>query len=67
MRFKRLEESGVIKGSIMQINPKCWGYNCIAYLMIRAESNKGKIVLEFLTNTPKILHTFQQIEKNCSS
>jgi len=61
MRFKRLVESGVIKGSIMQINPKFWGYNCIAFLMIRAESNSGEKVLEFLANIPKILHTFQHI------
>jgi Lrp/AsnC family transcriptional regulator for asnA, asnC and gidA len=60
-RFKRLEESGVITGSIMQINPKCWGYNCIAYLMIGADTNNREKVLEFLMNSPKILHTFQQI------
>jgi Lrp/AsnC family transcriptional regulator for asnA, asnC and gidA len=60
-KFKRLEELDLIKGSIMQINPKYWGYNCIAYLMIRADANAREEVLEFLINTPKILHTFQQI------
>jgi DNA-binding Lrp family transcriptional regulator len=62
-RFKRLEGEGVIKGSILQINPKCWGYNCIAYLLIQAVSNNLENVMEFLTNNPQILQTFQQIGK----
>jgi len=47
----------------MQINPKCWGYNCIGYLMIQADSNNIENVIEFLTNNSQILQTFQQIGK----
>ena len=61
MRFKRLEQVGVIQGAIMQVNPRSLGYCCIAYLMIRADTNKEQSVLEFLEKTPNVIHSFQQM------
>jgi Lrp/AsnC family transcriptional regulator for asnA, asnC and gidA len=61
MRFKRLKQVGVIQGAIMQVNPRSLGYCCIAYLMIRADTNKEESVLEFLEKTPNVIQSFQQM------
>lgn len=67
-RFRRLQDLRIIKGSILQINPNYWGYNCIAYLTIVADNNRKEKVLENLKNLPNLLHIFQQIGRiniNC--
>lgn len=55
MRFKRLKETGVIKGAIMQVNPKSLGYNCIAFLGIQADANNETSVYDFLEKIPSIV------------
>lgn len=55
MRFKRLKEVGVIKGAIMQVNPRSLGYDCIAFLGIQADANKETKVYDFLEKTPNII------------
>lgn len=63
MRFKRLKETGVITGAIMQVNPKSLGFECIAHLGIQADFNEEENVLEFLENIPGIIMTNRQIGK----
>jgi Lrp/AsnC family transcriptional regulator, regulator for asnA, asnC and gidA len=60
-RFERLEETGVINGAIMQVNPKTFGYNCIAYLGIQTYSNAEERVMEFLENIPHIIRMIPTI------
>jgi Lrp/AsnC family transcriptional regulator for asnA, asnC and gidA len=61
MRHKRLKDTGVITGAIMQINPKILGYNCIAILNIQTAANEEERVHEFVTNIPNIIDIFQPI------
>ncbi|MBN2236284.1 MAG: Lrp/AsnC family transcriptional regulator [Bacteroidales bacterium] len=63
MRHKRLKETGVITGAIMQVTPKSLGYNCIALLSIQANANEETSVYEFVKNIPNIINTFQPIGK----
>jgi Lrp/AsnC family transcriptional regulator for asnA, asnC and gidA len=61
IRFKRLEKSGVINGSIMQVNPKKLGYGCIALLMIKAEANMENEVYDFVRKMPHVVSCFKPI------
>lgn len=61
MRFKKLKKTGVITGAIMQVNPKSLGFNCIAFLMIQADTNQETSVYDFLEKTPSIIKNFTQI------
>jgi Lrp/AsnC family transcriptional regulator for asnA, asnC and gidA len=59
-RFMRLEESGVITGAIMQVNPKSLGYNCIGILLIQTDAKETN-VFEFLKNFQNIIGNIQLI------
>jgi len=61
IRFKRLEKSGIINGSITQVNPKKLGYNCIALLMIKAEANAENKVSNFVCKIPNVVNCFKPI------
>ena len=54
IRFERLKKDGVITGSITQVNPKKFGYECIAFLMIKAEANAENKVYDFVKKIPNI-------------
>lgn len=51
-RFHNLEKSGIINGSITQINPKSLGYNCVAITKIEMDHLNNHEVLEFLKDKP---------------
>lgn len=59
MRLMKLKEAGVIKGAIMQVNPKSLGYDCIAILMIQADVNAETSVYNFLKKIPSIILTIR--------
>ncbi|MDX1813154.1 MAG: AsnC family transcriptional regulator, partial [Candidatus Bathyarchaeia archaeon] len=46
-----LRKAGIITGAITQINPRFFGYNCIAFIAIEAESNSEE-VHSFLKEIP---------------
>jgi Lrp/AsnC family transcriptional regulator for asnA, asnC and gidA len=56
MRYKNMIKAGIINGQIMQINPQCLGYKCIADLGIITSIDNEKKVLEFLKTKPYIQH-----------
>jgi DNA-binding Lrp family transcriptional regulator len=47
-RFDLLKKSGVINGSVMQIDPRSLGYNCVAMVNIQAHPKDKKIIQTFL-------------------
>jgi Lrp/AsnC family transcriptional regulator for asnA, asnC and gidA len=59
-RFMRLKKIGIIKGAILQINPKIFGYDCIGTLLIGTNGNEIK-VLEFLKKIQNIIAYAQPI------
>ena len=63
MRFKRLKKDGVIKGAITQVNPKSFGYDCIALLNIQVDVNEETSVYDFVNKIPDIMKSFQPIGK----
>lgn len=54
IRFERLKKSGVITGSITQVSPKKFGYDCVAFLLIKAEANNESEVYEFVQKMPNL-------------
>ena len=47
-RFDLLRKSGIINGSIIQIDPRSVGYNCVAILTIQGNMKDEKAILDFL-------------------
>jgi DNA-binding Lrp family transcriptional regulator len=47
-RFDLLKKSGVVNGSVMQIDPRSLGYNCVAMANIQAHPKDKKIIQRFL-------------------
>lgn len=60
MRFQRLKETGVITGSIMQINPTTIGYECNGHIFIQTDYN-DKDLFSYLEKIPNILRVHRQI------
>ena len=60
-RVDRLKTDGVITGSITQVNPKCLGYNYIAFIPIQAYANEIESVSNFLKNTPNMVKVLNEI------
>jgi len=54
IRFERLKKSGVITGSITQVNAKKFGYDCVAFLLIKAEANNENEVYDFVQKLPTL-------------
>ena len=63
MRYKRLRETGIINGEIMQVNPYSLGYKCVADIGIVTDTEDEKNVLGFLKNKPYILHFIKDFGK----
>ena len=53
MRFRRLKNTGVITGSIMQINPHNIGYGCNGHIFIQTDFNDENL-FSHLEKTPNI-------------
>ncbi len=56
MRYKNMVKAGIINGQIMQINPQCLGYRCIADIGIITSIENEKKVMEFLKTRTYIQH-----------
>lgn len=56
-RFNLMKKSGIITGTIMQINPKSVGYDCIAVINIETAPKDRKKVKEFLKDQPIAIYT----------
>ncbi len=63
MRFKQLKKNGIVNGSMVQINPKKFGYNCVALLLIKAEANSENAVYEFVCKIPNVVSCFRPISR----
>lgn len=65
MRFRRLQNQGIITGSITQLNTKKLGYDCIAFLMIRTDANKETDVCDFVQKIPNIISCRHPVGRYC--
>ena len=62
--FNQMKKAGIITGSTIHPNPKCLGYEGIAFLAINANVNEENNVLEHLQNIPNIVLSHAQIGKH---
>ncbi len=54
-RFKRLKKMGVAKGTTVLLNPKSFGYDCVASFAIRVDYPHVEEVLDFVKKTPEVV------------
>jgi Lrp/AsnC family leucine-responsive transcriptional regulator len=54
-RFNKLMETGVARGTTILLNPKSFGYDCVASLGIRVEYPNIEDVVDFIEKIPEIV------------
>ncbi len=54
-RFSKLVETGVARGTTVLLNPKSFGYDCVASLGIRVDYPHVEDVADFLKKIPEIV------------
>ncbi len=54
-RFSKLVETGVARGTTVLLNPKSFGYDCVASLGIRVEYPHVEDVVAFVKKMPEIV------------
>ncbi len=63
-RFKRIEETGVARGTTVLLNPKSFGCDCVASLGIRADFSHIDEILQLLRKMPEIVFSTQTMGKH---
>ena len=56
MRYHRLRKEGIIVGEMIQVNPYCLGFKCVADLGIMTAKENEEEVGRFLKNKPNLTH-----------
>jgi len=54
-RFKRMKKTGVIRGTTVLLNPKSFGYDCVASLGIRVDYPHAKEIVDFVKKIPEVV------------
>jgi len=54
-RFRKLKKAGVIRGTTLLLNPKSFGYDCVANLGIDVSYPRLRDVIESLRKMPEIV------------
>jgi Lrp/AsnC family transcriptional regulator for asnA, asnC and gidA len=54
-RFKRLKKTGVIRGTTVLLNPKSFGFDCVASFGIRVDYPHVHEVLDFIRKIPEMV------------
>ncbi|MEM2917102.1 MAG: Lrp/AsnC family transcriptional regulator [Candidatus Bathyarchaeia archaeon] len=54
-RFRKMKRAGIFKGTTLLLNPKSFGYECIASLGIDVDYPHVKEVVEFVRSIPDIV------------
>ncbi len=58
-RFRKIEDTGVARGTTVLLNPKSFGCDFVASFAIRADYSHIQEVLDFLKTTPEIIFSTQ--------
>ncbi len=58
-RFKKIEEAGIARGTTVLLNPKSFGYDCVASFGMRADFSHVEEILLFLKKMPDIVFSTQ--------
>ena len=54
-RFKRMKRTGIARGTIVLLNPKSFGFDCVASFGIRVDYPHADEVLDFVGKMPEVV------------
>lgn len=54
-RFKRMKRIGIVRGTTVLLNPKSFGYDCVASFGIRVDYPHVEEVVDFVRKTPEVV------------
>jgi Lrp/AsnC family transcriptional regulator for asnA, asnC and gidA len=54
-RFKRMKRTGVVRGTTVLLNPKSFGYDCVASLGIRVDYPHVREIIGFVKKIPEVV------------
>ena len=54
-RFKKIKRAGVARGTTVLLNPKSFGYDCVASFGIRVEYSHAEEVVDFIGKMPDVV------------
>jgi len=54
-RFKRMKKGGIARGTTVLLNPKSFGYDCVASFAIRVDYPHVEEVVDFVEKTPEVV------------
>jgi len=63
-RFKKIEQTGVARGTTVLLNPKSFGYDCVASFGIRVDFSYIQEILQFLKKIPDIIFSTQTMGRH---
>jgi DNA-binding Lrp family transcriptional regulator len=63
-RLKKIEDAGVARGTTVLLNPKSFGYDCVASFGIRADFSHIEKILQFLRKMPDIVFSTQTMGRH---
>src|SRR5512139_4126455 len=63
-RFKKIEHAGVARGTTVLLNPKSFGYDCVASFGIRSDFSHIEEILQFLRKMPDIVFSTQTMGRH---
>ncbi len=63
-RLKKIEKTGVARGTTVLLNPKCFGYDCVASFGIQADFSHIREILNFLKKMPDIVFSTQTMGRH---
>ncbi len=63
-RFKKIQETGVARGTTVLLNPKSFGCDCLASFGIRVDFSHLEEILEFLNKMPDIVFSTQTMGRH---
>jgi Lrp/AsnC family transcriptional regulator, leucine-responsive regulatory protein len=63
-RLKKIENKGVARGTTVLLNPKCFGFDCVASFGIRADFSHIKEIQDFLKKMPEIIFCAQTMGRH---
>jgi len=63
-RFRKIQNTGVARGTTVLLNPKSFGYDCVASFGIGADFSHIEEILKFLKKMPDIVFSTQTMGRH---
>jgi len=63
-RLKKIENTGIARGTTVLLNPKSFGCDCVASFGIRADFSYIEEILQFLRKRPEIIFSTQAMGRH---